>query len=757
MKQRVCLPTVPYILLLAVLLLLPCLQSEVHAQVHNVTAVQFGVDTASIVTDVDNPTFNTYTLGAPERLVVDVADVTPAFQERSYTINSGFSTVRVGLYADKTRFVFDSNSDQLPEAEVYADGREIVVDWSETKEGMTDKKVGTVTETGTTIVSTQKTYSPQPGAPAVATAMKFNLVGTQSVFNADFAGDTGELELIQPRTKGDIIRFGVANAAIPRSLRRVIDASVFPSSVLQITPYSTIIDDTRNVMFAVQLKGEVEYSVALNGNTLDFRCANAEFADSAEDDMRVAVTIPETELQSTYSQRPQSLEQTSEMYQESENSTVGEVLESLSASEESLGSEMSDEPVKVYTGEPVSLVFDDADIRKVLRLISEISDINLIVAEDVQGTISLRLKDVPWDQALELVLEIQELGMIQKGNVARVLPLKKIQDMETERLRAKQEVKRLEETQTEIFAINYKDAESFEEVIDDILSDQGEVQVIEGSKKIMVNDIPSKLEEVREILIQLDEPVKQVMIEARIVEANTSDGLDLGVNWGFSYQNDEMGGLTTPTGGVGIENMDSVGIGLGGAFLLPSTLGTSGLGGEFTFGRLGFDDKVLNLRIAALETAGKGRVVSSPKVLTLDGETAKIEQGTSIPYQSVSDQGTTTEFEDATLSLEVTPEVNPDNTIILEILASNSTVGNTVATGAGSAPAIDTKEAETKLLLKNGETTVIGGIYVENELNSVTGTPFLKDVPFLGHLFKSRSKSNTRSELLIFITPRIVD
>ncbi|MFA6686343.1 MAG: hypothetical protein WCS16_02550 [Desulfuromonas sp.] len=266
----------------------------------------------------------------------------------------------------------------------------------------------------------------------------------------------------------------------------------------------------------------------------------------------------------------------------------------------------------------------------------------------------------------------------------------------------------------------------------------------------MVNDIPSKLEEVRDLLKQIDEPLKQVMIEARIVEANTSDGIDLGINWGFEYNNDA-------SGSIGTSSLDSGSAGLGGAFLLPAQIGTAGLGGALTFGRSGFDSLVLDMRISALETAGKGRVVSSPKVLTLDGETAKIEQGTSIPYQSVSQDGTSTQFEDATLALEVTPEINPDNTIILQILASNSTVGNTVSTGAGSAPAIDTKEAETKLLLQNGETTVIGGIYVENELSSETGTPFLKDIPLLGHLFKSRNKSNTRSELLIFITPRIVE
>ncbi|MDY0290787.1 MAG: type IV pilus secretin PilQ [Desulfuromonadaceae bacterium] len=745
MKYRACLPTVSFVFMLA-LLLLPNLQKNVHAQLNTVTAVQLGVDTVSILTDTANPKFNTYTLGAPERLVVDVIDVTPAFSERLYSINSGFSNVRVGLYADKTRFVFDASGEQLPEAKVYVDGSEIVVDWSGAKNTLESENLASRTATGTSLVSAQRSYSPQPGAPAVATEINFNLVGSSSVFNANFGGDTNQLELIQPRTKEGIIRFGVANAAIPRSLRRVVDASVFPSSVLQITPYSTIIDGTRNVMFAVQLKGDVEYSVRLNGDTLQFSCANAEFADMAAEDAQVAVDVLGSDLEhSTLSAAP-----ITDRYSDTKDLTVGEVLESLSAVGEADGADLFAEPAKVYTGEPVSLVFDDADIRKVLRLISEISDINLIVSQEVQGSLSLRLQDVPWDQALDLILDIQELGMIQKGNVARVLPLKKIQAMETERLRSKQEVKRLEDTKTEIFSINYKDANSFEDVIKDILSTQGEVRAIKGSKKIMVNDIPSKLEEVRDLLKQIDEPLKQVMIEARIVEANTSDGIDLGINWGFEYNNDA-------SGSIGTSSLDSGSAGLGGAFLLPAQIGTAGLGGALTFGRSGFDSLVLDMRISALETAGKGRVVSSPKVLTLDGETAKIEQGTSIPYQSVSQDGTSTQFEDATLALEVTPEINPDNTIILQILASNSTVGNTVSTGAGSAPAIDTKEAETKLLLQNGETTVIGGIYVENELSSETGTPFLKDIPLLGHLFKSRNKSNTRSELLIFITPRIVE
>jgi type IV pilus assembly protein PilQ len=682
----------------------------------------------------------------------------------------------------------------LPDAEVYVDGREIVVDWSETKEGVTDKKVGTVTETGTTIVSSQKSYSPQPGAPAVATEFKFNLVGAQSVFNADFGGDTSQLELIQPRTSGNIIRFGVANAAIPRSLRRVIDASVFPSSVLQITPYSTIIDATRNVMFAVQLKGEVEYSVALNGNTLDFRCANAEFADAAADDTQVAVSVPEAELNYNTSTAPQA----SDAYQASEDSIVGEVLESLSASEENLGVQMTDEPMKVYTGEPVSFTFDDADIRRVMLLLGEVEGKNIIISDDVTGKITLKLSNVPWDQALDLVLDIGGLSKEEAGNVIRIMTLKEKRNKEEEKLQTRNKLLEIQERNAELegfdikfITINYvplekvvnfvtgasenknvedhiqarrnsekivvqeEEAGTWITPVDNIglMSKEGSIRAVDGTKQVMIMDMPHKIKQIENLIKKIDQPLRQVMIEARIVEADTSGGLDIGINWGFSYQNDEMGGLTSPTGGVGIENMDSVGIGLGGAFLLPSTIGTSGLGGEFTFGRLGFDDKVLDLRISALESAGKGRVVSSPKILTLDGEEAEITDGTEIPYKTTSQDGTTTEFEEASLSLTVTPEINPDDSLLLDIEATNSRPGPTYSDGTG----IITKEAKTKLLVKNGITTVIGGVYVDSEITTQEGVPLIKDIPFLGRLFRSDRNSNERRELLIFITPRIVE
>lgn len=696
------------------------------------TSVQIGATQVVLNTDSPALSFDSYTLGAPPRLVVDVNNAIPEFKERSFAIPSGYQSLRVGLYADKTRFVLDAVNEVLPQVAITQKGSSLIIDW------------------GTSVATVAEAAPVKAGNPQTVERLDFVADGGFSEFTVELSGAT---QLIKPVVDGDIVRFGIKNAVIPRSLRRVVDASVFPSAVLQITPYSTIVAGERNVMFAAHMKGPVDYSVNLHASKLVFRVNDGAFAEAAAE-KTASVVIP-VDVGAEYGQTIDGAAYAGDQ--------VAQVIESLSGASSDMstsaplsGIGAEPEMVKIYTGEPVTLVFDDADIRKVMQLIAEISELNLILSEEVKGNISLRLIDVPWDQALDLVLEIKELGTITQGNVVRVLPLKKIQGMEEERLKAKITIKKLEETRTEIFEINYKDTDTIEDIIDDILSDQGEVSAIDGSKKIMVNDIPSKLEEIRALLAILDEPVKQVMIEARIVEANTSTGLDLGVNWGFGYNNDAAGGLTTPTGGVGIDGVDSADLGLGGSFMLPAALGTSGLGAALTFGRLGFDSMVLDLKISALEASGRGRVISSPKVMTLDGEPAKISQGTAIPYQSVSDQGTTTEFEDATLSLEVTPEVNPDGTVILQIKAANSTIGSTVSTGAGSAPSIDTKEAETKLMLKDGETTVIGGIYVDNTLESNTGTPFLKDIPYLGKLFQSNSKSNSRSELLIFITPHII-
>lgn len=709
------------LLLLAATLFCSAVNVYASAEIVTVSAVDISPGKVVLKTDSKQLVYKSYTLGAPSRLVVDIENALPDFTNRTFTLNDGFKSMRIGLYADKTRFVFDAINDVLPEAKVLESSGQLIVSWGKNLEPA--------------VKTVQSSAPVRSGTPNSVTAIDFDTVDGSSVFTVSLATKG---ELISPIVEGDMIRFGVKNTVIPRSLRRVVDASVFPSAVLQITPYSTIVADQRRVMFAARMKGPVDYTVNIDGSTLTFSCVDGPFAEVAAEKMS-HVVVPIDVGISTDVQAPVD--------------DVAQVIESLSNLPQGDVSQRSesyfdDKPTKIYTGEPVTLVFDDAEIRKVMQLISEISDQNLILSDGVKGNISLRLKDVPWDQALDLVLEIKELGTISQGNVVRVLPLKQIEAMETERLQAKQTIKRLEETKTQIFEINYKNPDSVEDVIDDILSDQGSVQVIEGSKKIMVNDIPSKLIEIGELLLLLDEPVKQVMIEARIVEVDKTGEASFGIHWGIDYDYDPDNSNSTSAIGSSLDNAQ---VGLGGSFANPSIL-SEGLGAALSFGRLGANTLVLDLKLAALESSGNGKVISSPKVMTLDGETARIGQGSEIPYKTVSDSGTTTEFKKAELALEVTPLVNPDNTVLLEILATNSTPGTTYADGV----AINTKEAETTLLLKNGETTVIGGIYTENTQDGESGTPFLKDIPYLGKLFSYKTRSNDRTELLIFITPHII-
>lgn len=286
----------------------------------------------------------------------------------------------------------------------------------------------------------------------------------------------------------------------------------------------------------------------------------------------------------------------------------------------------------------------------------------------------------------------------------------------------------------------------------ELLTARGKITQDARNKQIIVTDVPAAIDQIRQLVKILDTPERQVLIDARIVEANSNFARDLGVKWGYSY---------TENPNREFPNLSSGELGAGGSFVIsPTSIATgsaSGLGTSFTFGRLGIDKSVLDLRISALETAGYGKVVSQPRIATLNGEAAMISQGTKIPYQSVSDQGTETKFENAELKLEVTPTINPDDTIILKIVASNSSVGATVPTGVGDAIAIDEKKAETKVLVRDGETTVIGGIFVEDDRVSDSGVPFFKKIPLFGNLFKSQTKSNEKRELLIFVTPRILN
>jgi type IV pilus assembly protein PilQ len=699
---------------------------EVLAPASVIGAVQVSDGRVALVADGEITNIKHFYLTNPTRFVVDVHQIRSGFDQRAYALSGGFSKLRVGVEKDKLRFVFDADKGVSPEARLLNQGNVVQIQWGNAP---TDAPpVKPVAE------------APAPLKRVEISAVEFRSNQGQSILTVALSGPA---KIYAPERHGEIVRFGVGNATISRSLRRSIDASAFPSAVRLVTPYLTRKDNRQDVWFAVEFKGQVPYALRQDGNRLLFVVDDGPYAEAAPRSLDKQV-IP------VVSAGPLPAPQVGVEIPTIENDAFDSEIAPgyLPRSVVSLAAPAAKPR---YTGQKVSLAFDDANIRNILQLIAEVSNLNIIASDDVKGTITLRLVEVPWDQALDLIMDIKDLGMLREGNVVRVMPREKIRQMQEERFKAARTKEELEDLVTETMIVSYSDIKTVAEQLAKRKTDRGKIIEDTRNKRIIVTDIPSVVAEIRNLVALLDVPVKQVLIEARIVEASATFARDLGVKWGASYSNDPS-----------VAGNDGS-IGLGGSYLLaPPTVGdvasAAGLASGLTFGRVGLDKAVLDLRISALESSGQGRIISTPRVTTINGEEAEISQGTEIPYQSLGSDGMAkTEFKKAELSLKVTPEINPDGSVILEIEAKNDSRGAAVVTGSGSAIAIDTKKAETTVLVKDGETTVIGGIFIQDKQESEDGVPFLRSVPILGHLFKSRSVSEERRELLVFITPRILD
>jgi type IV pilus assembly protein PilQ len=426
----------------------------------------------------------------------------------------------------------------------------------------------------------------------------------------------------------------------------------------------------------------------------------------------------------------------------------------------------SEESRRKYVGQRISLDFKDADLANVFRIIAEVSNLNIITADDVKGRVSVRLINVPWDQALDIVLKSKGLGVSQDGNVLRIAPLTSLRAEDKARLDSRKEVEKLQaslEGVIETIPVNYGKASDLQGKIKDLLSEGGKTQIDDRTNMIIVRDLRKNVEDVKALVATLDTATPQVLIEARIVEVDTTFTRELGVQWGGSWHNRG----STQIGITGVQ--DSVGAPNTGETLtnttpfspvttppnfavnLPAAVGL-GSGGGISFGILR-DNLRLDLSLSALESSGKGKVVSSPKVVTIDNKEAMIEQGTQIPYSTVSASGTNTQFVDATLSLKVTPHITPEGSIIMKLEAKNDSQG---ATGATGQPAINKKKATTEVLVRDGETAVIGGILQVSRTEDQSAVPWLSKIPVLGYFFKKNSNSSSNRELLIFITPKIL-
>lgn len=425
--------------------------------------------------------------------------------------------------------------------------------------------------------------------------------------------------------------------------------------------------------------------------------------------------------------------------------------------------------VRDYRGEKLSLNFQNVDVRAVLQVIADFTGLNIITSDTVSGNLTLRLKDVPWDQALDIVMQAKGLDMRKNGSVIWIAPRDELLTKEKLELEQRSQIAELEPLRTETFQLNYQKAESFKKIfgIDDsgggsrsILTKRGSAVVDPRTNQLFITDIPSKLEEIRALVKKTDIATRQVMIEARIVEASDTFSRNLGAKLSFGVLQNrfELGGNQLGPGvAAPVPSGSSVVLpGLGGSAVnLPAAPINSNDPGTVALTLFNSAmTKFIGLELSALEADGEGKVISSPRVITADQLKALIEQGTELPYQEATSSGATSiSFRKANLKLEVTPQITPDGNVILDVDVNKDSVG--AETRAGFA--IDTKHIKTQVLIDNGGTVVIGGIFTQTDRSNVSKVPFFGDIPLFGNLFKTTGKVNEKTELLIFLTPKILN
>jgi len=441
-----------------------------------------------------------------------------------------------------------------------------------------------------------------------------------------------------------------------------------------------------------------------------------------------------------------------------------------------------------FSGEKLSLNFQNIEVRALLQVIADFTNFNVVTSDTVTGNVTLRLKDVPWDQALDIILQAKGLGLRKSGNVILIAPKDELTAKEKVDLESKQQIAALEPVRTQAFQLNYTKAEVVAKGLTGqssgqggsggsgstttrLLSPRGSVLYETRTNQLFVSDIPSKLEEIQALIAKIDIPVRQVLIEARIVEADDSFGRSLGVKLGFADLRGPNGGVGYGIGGNGGRvsiggNLNAVGAQTGQTTAttvpfndtnfvnLPATAQGGYNPATFALSLFGSSvNRFLNLEISALEADGRGKVVSSPRLVTADQIKATIQQGTKVPYQRATSSGATAiEFVDATLKLEVTPQITPEGNVILDVEVNKDSIG-AATQGVFS---INTKSVKTQVLVENGGTVVIGGIFEQTDRSDVAKVPVLGDVPYLGNLFKTKTTAVRKTELLIFLTPKVV-
>ncbi len=630
-----------------------------------------------------------YTTESPARIALDLPGVTSQLASRNLDLGSGNArTATVAEAKDRTRLIVSLT--QLAPYSTRVEGNNLFV---------------VVGQGASTTAPRPAAVAPRAATAAAATARPA-AQRSRAIRGVDFQrGSEGEgnvvIDLSDPTIAPDIqehdgkIILSFARTQLPEKLRVRLDVKDFATPVQFVNAALT---GDRTVI-SVEPSGTFDYSTFQTDNKL------------------------------TVSVRPMSIDD----------------LQKRNADRQA------------YVGDKLSLNFQDIDVRSVLQLIADFTNLNLVASDTVQGGITLRLQNVPWDQALDLVLKTKGLDKRKIGNVLLVAPADEIAARERQELESQKQIAELAPLRRELLQVNYAKAADIAKLFQSVTSaeakvdERGSITVDERTNNIIAYQTQDRLDELRRIVAQLDIPVRQVMIEARIVEANVDYDKSLGVRWGGSVQNkgnwnaSGVNGSSSTIGTPGSTSTNSPFVDMG------TVNNTSGIGIAFIT-----DNVLLDLELTAMEKTGNGEIVSQPKVVTSDKETAKILKGTEIPYQEASSSGATSvSFKEASLSLEVTPQITPDNRIIMEVKVTKDEPD--YLNKVQDVPPIKKNEVNAKVLVNDGETIVIGGVFSNTQSKVVDKVPFLGDVPYLGRLFRRDVVSEKKSELLVFLTPRIMN
>jgi len=654
-------------------------------------------NTVQIVFTFDQPPVEprTFTIDDPARIALDFADTINGLKQRNFQVGIGNMQSIISAAANgRTRVVL--NLSRSAEYTTSIKGHQLTLTLGES-----EKPVAVVAKTDSTI------------SPSSQTGQNFGI--SKAVTKIDFKrGKNGEGRILIYMTsntistdvwrENNVVNIELIGTQLPAELQRRMDVGDFATPI----GYIDTIQDGANIKMTISTNTEFEHL----------------------------------------------------SYQADKIYTI-EIAPITKEEEEKIKKEKFG-----YTGERLSLNFQDIEVRSVLQLLADFTGLNLVVSDSVTGNLTLRLKNVPWDQAMDIILKTKGLAQRRSGNVILIAPTDEIAAREKLELEARRQVEELETLRTEFIKINYAKASEMASLLNQkdnaILSDRGSASVDVRTNTLLVKDTNTSLANVRQVLLELDIPIRQVLIESRVVIAQDDFSKELGVRFGVvsnSYKGNSAGDGALTAGNldgvVELANNDPLSLlnGLNVNLPVQNPAGSFALAlAKLPLGTL------LEMELSAAQVEGRGEVISSPRVITADSHTAMISQGVEVPYLELSDGDATLKFRDAVLSLEVTPQITPDDRVIMDLDVHKDNVGETVSFGAGlSAPSIDTRQVQSQLLVDNGQTVVLGGIYETVAANQVTRVPFFSDLPLLGFLFRTTKTTDDRSELLIFVTPKILE